>query len=408
MQSLDEAIFWRQGPCTRDGDVQAFRMFALRVRSIVNMLEKQGEQGCKELKCADHAVRHLTKLAHDLKDSFRGFIHLWNVTSPTLLNLAEWLECKLDVCADSVGDEETKQTDGRRENCRDHQPGNQVSTIPAAESHVSKPSKVGKWQAYCPYCNSKKHHLNNCADFKLLCKEEKEAWIRANHRCWRCGRSHQASKCTLKAQCKMCKRRHLLVLHEVNARTEATQPQPTADVLYLDRPTYNRKVLLKVTKVIIKNGNRSLEAYAVLDDGSERTILLHAAAEELGLKGRPEDLALRTIRQEIQPVHGASVSFVVSPAAEPKRRFKIQDAFTAEQLGLAEHTQPVEKLQQRYRHLAGLPFSALNNIHPVLLIGSDFPHLITPIEPVRMGPPGGPAAVKTRLGWTLQGPSEYI
>ncbi len=40
-----------------------------------------------------------------------------------------------------------------------------------------------------------------------------------------------------------------------------------------------------------------------------------------------------------------------------------------------------------------------------VLIGADYPHLLTPIEPVRLGPPGGPAAIHTRLGWTLQGPA---
>ncbi|KAI3375531.1 hypothetical protein L3Q82_003855 [Scortum barcoo] len=44
----------------------------------------------------------------------------------------------------------------------------------------------------------------------------------------------------------------------------------------------------------------------------------------------------------------------------------------------------------------------------MLLIGSDHPHLITPTEPVRLGPPGGPAAIRTRLGWTLQGPSSVV
>ena len=42
------------------------------------------------------------------------------------------------------------------------------------------------------------------------------------------------------------------------------------------------------------------------------------------------------------------------------------------------------------------------------MIGSDCIHLITPIEPVRLGPPGGPATVRTRLGWTLQGPAQDI
>lgn len=42
------------------------------------------------------------------------------------------------------------------------------------------------------------------------------------------------------------------------------------------------------------------------------------------------------------------------------------------------------------------------------MIGADHPHLITPIEPVRLGPPGGPAAINTRLGWTLQGPARIL
>ncbi|KAJ8409961.1 hypothetical protein AAFF_G00210020 [Aldrovandia affinis] len=181
-----------------------------------------------------------------------------------------------------------------------------------------------------------------------------------------------------------------------------------SEVSYVNRPSYVCKLLLKISKVIIRNGNRTLEAYAVLDDGSQRTILLHAAAKKLGLEGKPEDLALCTVRQELQVLHGAAISFTISPAAEPMKSFKIHSAFTAEQLGLAEHTYPVSTLQKKYRHLAGLPLQSLNRVHSVLLIGSDCTHLITPIEPVRLGPPAGPAAVRTHLGWTLQGPAQDI
>ena len=112
-------------------------------------------------------------------------------------------------------------------------------------------------------------------------------------------------------------------------------------------------MLLKISKVILRNGDKSLEAYAILDDGSERTILLHAASKKLGLKGKPEELALRTVRQELQTLHGAAVSFTISPVAEPKKKYKIQSAFSAEQLRLAEHTHPVSALQRKYRHLTG-------------------------------------------------------
>ena len=48
---------------------------------------------------------------------------------------------------------------------------------------------------------------------------------------------------------------------------------------------------------------------------------------------------------------------------------------------------------------------SFDRVSPMLLIGGDHPHLITPVEGVRLGAPGGPAAIKTRLGWTLQGPA---
>ncbi|KAI3374589.1 hypothetical protein L3Q82_021164 [Scortum barcoo] len=49
--------------------------------------------------------------------------------------------------------------------------------------------------------------------------------------------------------------------------------------------------------------------------------------------------------------------------------------------------------------------STTDHAQPLLLIGSDMPHLLTPIEPVQTGPLGGPIAVHTKLGWSLQGPT---
>ncbi len=102
------------------------------------------------------------------------------------------------------------------------------------------------------------------------------------------------------------------------------------------------------------------------------------------------------------------MTFTLSPTVNPSKLNKIRNAFTARALGLAEHTHPVSVLQWKFKHLAGLPLQQLDKVHPVLLIGSDCPHLLTPIEPVRLGPPGGPAAVRTCLGWTLQGPTEEL
>lgn len=166
--------------------------------------------------------------------------------------------------------------------------------------------------------------------------------MKSYKKCWRCGRGHQAKQCRLRLTCKICKGKHIEALHDLNKRPageEDASPAGTpSDVLYLDRRSGCSQVLLKITKVILRNGNQSVTTYAILDDGSERTILLQAATEQLGLKGTPEQLALRTVRQGVRVVRGSAVSFTVSPANEPHHQYKIKGAFTAQELGLAEHT----------------------------------------------------------------------
>ncbi len=141
-----------------------------------------------------------------------------------------------------------------------------------------------------------------------------------------------------------------------------------------------------------------------MDDGSERTILLSSAVEALGIQGVPEDLPLWTVRDDVQVIHGCSIALHISPVYQPQIRYKISYAFTADCLNLSRHSYPVEQLRQKYRHLRCLPIHTLTDVQPLLLVGSDQPHLITPSEPVRWGSPGAPFFVFTRLGWTLQGP----
>ncbi len=263
----------------------------------------------------------------------------------------------------------------------------------------------GKAKPYCPYCEDTQHFLNKCPHFQKLNKEKIIEWFRVNRRCWRCGRAHQAAQCDLKKLCNVCQGKHLRVLHDANSRPKAEQPNSesclvntSTEVLYLDKPSDHPRVLLKIVRVLLRNKDRTLNTFVILDDGSERTPW---SCWQTG----PEDLALRTIRQEVQALKGAAVSFNISSPTNPKRTFRIVEAFTSQCLDLADHTYPTASLKRKYSHLADLPLEPFEHVKPLVLIGADYPHLLTPIEPVRLGPPDGPAAIHTRLGWTLQGPA---
>lgn len=163
------------------------------------------------------------------------------------------------------------------------------------------------------------------------------------------------------------------------------------DVLYLDRPANCNCVLLKVIRVFLLHGDRTLDTYTNLDDGSKRTMLLTDAAWKLELQGTPEELALQTLS-------GADPLWCISDLKHlsnlaTQDQFPNQWAFTVTRLGVADHSYPVTCLQKRYKYLVGYLIQPFVNARPIVLIGADYPHFIT---------------VWTRLGWTLQGPARVV
>lgn len=410
-------------PDVRRGDIAAFERFALQIQSLVGMLRTLGPEGAVELQCGSHVARLLSKLPPEQRAEFRRCMFHQGTRTHTLTDLSEWLKYE-SWCQDSEGQLAVIGAREKTVSRPEVRQGKRSTTVLHGGQEVVKHSdgpmpgssfKGNKSKPYCPFCNNEEHYLSQCIAVSKLTKEQLTEWIKTNRRCWRCARSHQAAQCNLKKTCSICQRKHLQVLHEVNVRppkeSAVTLPgggRAATEVLYLDRPTQGSRVLLKVVKVLIHHGDQTLNTYAILDDGSERTMLLPDAAQTLGLQGTTEDLPLRTIRQDVKTLRGASVSFSISSPARPKTRFRITGAFTAARIGLAEHTYPMEQLRRKYKHLIGLPIRTLTNVQPLLLIGSDHPHLVTPSEPVRLGPPGGPAAIRTRLGWTLQGPASVV
>lgn len=99
------------GPDIQTGDKQAFFIFVLRVRSMVEML-KQANQGPYELNSCSQASLLLNKLPEDLQNSFNRYTDQQKITLPTLLHLAEWLnnEIRVQQCTAPISERGTKHT----------------------------------------------------------------------------------------------------------------------------------------------------------------------------------------------------------------------------------------------------------------------------------------------------------
>ncbi|XP_029969593.1 uncharacterized protein LOC115404414 [Salarias fasciatus] len=297
-------------PDIRRGDLIAFERFALHIQSLVGMLSTLGTEGEVELRCGSHVARLLSKLPPEQRAEFRRCMFHRGTRTHTLTDFAEWLKYE-SWCQDADGQVAARGVKERPVAKTEVRSSRRVTTVlhGANESEkrpeTSSPgrsSRANRTKPYCPYCNNEDHYLSQCGAVSRLTTDQLTDWIRRNKRCWRCARSHQAAQCNLRKPCNLCQGKHLRVLHEVNAKSskeartlqsvETHGGRPTTEVLYLDRPTEGSRVLLKVVQVRLHHGNRTLNTYAILDDGSERTMLLSGAAEELGVSGTPEDLPL--------------------------------------------------------------------------------------------------------------------
>lgn len=314
------------------------------------------------------------KLPPELRANFRRQMFHRLGSTHTLLDFAEWLQ--YESWCQSYDIPSNTRVQGSLSHKAERRHGRSAATVlhgsessgdSKAVNHEgqspSESKRRGKMKPYCPCCDSSEHFLNKCTAIQKLTREDVIQWIKVNKRCWRCGRSHQAAQCDLKRLCDLCQGKHLKVLHSVNTRPATEPPKEesclvntSSEILYLDRPSASTRVLLKVVRVLLRNKDHTLDTYAVLDDGSERTMLLPEAVDRLGLQGRQEDLVLRTIRQDVQTLKGSSVSFRISPLAHPRRSFQITEAFTSQRLSLADHSYPISMLKRKYKHLAGPPY----------------------------------------------------
>lgn len=292
-------------PSIHHGDSRSFSDFA--IRALVGMLQSlENGEGYAELVCASHVQQLLGKFPSEHVANFARFTRTIKPGIPyNLVDFSSWLEEEAECQAIA-----TQTQDSRKRYIEERKPeksSHPVATVLLGTSHPTE-ATIHHGQT-CPFCDVPDHHLSVCQDFRQLSKEVVKRWIQEKGPCWRCVHKHKASDSDLRKLCPKCKGKLLGILHEVN------QPWRDPSTSCLIRSSCNSRVLLKVVRVLLSYRGRQLETYAILDDGSERTMLLVTAARFLGLDGAAESLMLKTVCQGTETIAGTTVTFNVSSAS---------------------------------------------------------------------------------------------
>ena len=84
---------------------------------------------------------------------------------------------------------------------------------------------------------------------------------------------------------------------------------------------------LKIVPVTLHANKKSLDTYALLDDGSQATLLRHDIAETLGLVGVPTSYNLNTIKDDPEKMNSTAVQGLEVSSRNGKNKLMIDLTF---------------------------------------------------------------------------------
>ncbi|CAM4597167.1 unnamed protein product [Leuciscus chuanchicus] len=161
------------------------------------------------------------------------------------------------------------------------------------------------------------------------------------------------------------------------------------------------KLAIVPVKVKSKSGQRIVETYAFLDQGSSASFCTMGLMDRLNLSGRKTKILLRTMGQE-RIVDSCIVSDLEVAGLDSGWYCEMPDIFSQPRMPVNRSNIPRQDDLAKWPHLKHVYLPEIDT-DVELLIGMNVPRALEPLEIIR-SVDEGPYAIKTMLGWTVNGP----
>ena len=271
----------------------------------------------------------------------------------------------------------------------------------------------------CPICKEN-HNVTNCKQFKQMPPEKRLELAKEKKLCFSCLKAgkHTIRWCKFRRTCGIdgCTHKHSRLLH--------TNDPDDSRIIEVHETTPNDKtveaksyacgpVLPDATKIALpivavrvrgKDQDSYINTLALLDPGSNRTFCSQTLVEQLGVEGTKTSLSLSTLNDG-QDTEAVIVSLEVTGKSKRKKNNYIQlprvfalNKFPALMSSVANAVEVA-----KWDHLKDIDITPMDKSGVTMVIGQDVPQAIMPLE-IRRGRDQEPYAVRTKLGWVLNGP----
>ena len=273
-------------------------------------------------------------------------------------------------------------------------------------------------KSVCSYCKQQQHFINKCPKFLSLSYEKRFEFVKENRLCFKClNFGHKSSDCKVDIKCFKCDRRHNVLLHNDNhqetkqdsqentvVKSRYKEPDNVQTSAAVNATSVSRStVYLGIIPVTLKNNDTQVQTYALLDSGSNTSLLKREIYDVLKLQGTPTSYSLQTINNNKSVGQQYKTSFAM---LDTRKRQEIQvQALTVDNISVSLNSLPQESDIKKWKHFQGIDIPQIDAKQVGLLIGTDCPSMFWTLEE-RRGELNEPYARLTLLGWTIIGPAE--
>ncbi|XP_045023467.1 uncharacterized protein LOC116929559 [Daphnia magna] len=170
-------------------------------------------------------------------------------------------------------------------------------------------------------------------------------------------------------------------------------------------PGLTKRTLLPIVPEIMRANGKETHLFALLDGGSEISVITKEKATLLGLEGRTERVITKTVDGESQPTAHKIVKFDIA-SLDGRFTFNIMDVHVMDTFRLNKNSIDLTSLSKKWPHLALVPIYSVLDEDVAILIGQDHPAAIEIFE-TRKDPYNqrAPRAYLTAFGWCVAGPT---
>ncbi|XP_054287840.1 uncharacterized protein LOC129003568 [Macrosteles quadrilineatus] len=259
----------------------------------------------------------------------------------------------------------------------------------------------------CPCCQDISHKIYGCSKFKGMSVAQRYDQAKKSALCFSCLGSHMISDCKSKSKCFKCSGKHHTLLHRSD-NSQVTESKPNAGnnvepkTCHYTNTCSSTNMLLSTAIIGIRDNDGELkQVRAIIDGGSQTSLITTECVERLGLKRRYSKITLMAVANTSVSQNKGSVMCSISPISTPETELTTEAIVVPKISSDQPNIQLDRSVQSKFSNLK-LADPTFDQSAPIdFLLGSDLYYDI--ILDSHNIIKGQPSALATIFGWIIGG-----